>query len=117
MGNIDDDLINALRYNDYTWVKKMVRKGNIHVLPEEEIGSKRCCDLLVDVLNYDARGTQKVLIEVENDREFDASSILRKIKKDQPYPTIVVIPHSKAQDAWRFQESMIKVWYWKAKVG
>jgi predicted nucleic acid-binding Zn-ribbon protein len=42
---------------------------------------------------------------------------LRKIKKDQPYPTIVIIPYGKAKDAWRFQESMINVWYWKAKVG
>lgn len=117
LGNIDDDLINALRYGDYAWIKKIIGKGRISVLPEEEIGNKRCCDLLVNILNYDLKGIQKVSIEVENDREFDASAILRKIKKDQPYPTIVIIPHSKTKDAWRFQESMIKVWYWKAKIG
>jgi len=40
---------------------------------------------------------------------------LGKIKKDQPYPTIVIIPQEKEKDAWRFQESLIIVWFWRAE--
>jgi hypothetical protein len=114
--NIDDDLINALRYDNYAWTKRIVGFGNIEVIPEENIGSRRTCDLLVSISNYDRRGAQNVAVEVENDREFDASAILRKIKKDQPCPTILILPIDKAKDAWRFQESMIKVWFWKCRV-
>lgn len=116
MGNIDDNLINALAFNDYEWIKKIVGFSRIKVEAEAYIGNKRCCDLLVTIVNYDGRNTQDVAIEVENDREFDASRILRKIKKDQPNPTVVIIPVGYENDAWRFQESLIKVWYWKARV-
>lgn len=117
LSKIDDDLINILRqYNDGYWIKKMVYHGKFEVEPEANIGDKRWCDLLVTILGYQENKVQKVAIEVENDREFDASEILRKIKKDQPYPTIVIIPYKKEKDAWRFQESMIRVWFWKAKI-
>lgn len=118
LGNIDNDLISTLRHDNYAWVKTIVGFARIDVKPEEEIGNRRCCDLLVRISNYDDKGrAQEVAVEVENDREFDAQSILRKIKKDQPCPTVVIIPYDQSKNAWLFRESMIKVWYWKAKIG
>lgn len=94
----------------------MVKTGMIEVKPEESIGDKRWCDLLVTIFQYSGKNlTQKIAIEVENDRKFDASKILRKIKKEQPYPTIVIIPHKEERHAGVFQVSMIRVWFWKAK--
>lgn len=84
--------------------------------PEAKIGDERWCDLLVTIRKYYGQADQKVAIEVENDRDFDSEEVLRKIKKDQPYPTIVVIPHNEHKYADLFQQSMIRVWYWKAKI-
>lgn len=117
MGTIDNDLATALHYNNNAWLKKIVGFSGICVKPEEEIGNRRCCDLLVGILKYDKNGEQKVAIEIENDRGFDAQTILRKIKKDQPHPTVVIIPQNESNNAWLFQDSMIRVWYWKAKIG
>lgn len=91
-------------------------KGRIKVEPEAKIGDRRWCDLLVTILKYRGNTDQRVAIEVENDREFDAEGLLRQIKKDQPYPVIVVIPHDEWKYAYLFQKSMIRVWYWKAKI-
>lgn len=110
-------MIYALYYEKYAWLKRIIGFAKIDVKPEEEIGNRRCCDLLVNIAKYDDNNrAQEVAVEVENDREFDAQSILRKIKKDQPCPTVVIIPHNQSKNAWLFQESMIKVWYWKAKI-
>lgn len=114
MANIDDDLINVLHQNNNFWIKKIVKFGKIEIEPEANIGSKRTGDILVTILNYPRKGKQKVVIEVENDREFDAAEILRKIKRDRRYPTIVIISREFERDAWRLQISGFYVWYWTA---
>lgn len=115
MRKIDDYLIDLLRANNYDWLKKMIGFGKLKVEPSAFIGSKRNVDLLVMILNYPNKRKQKVAVEVENDREFDADAVLRKIKKDQPCPTIAIIPIENKKDAWRFQENLIKVWLWRVK--
>lgn len=92
----------------------MIGYGNIDIEPSAFIGTRRNVDLLVAILNPCARG-QKVAVEVENDRDFDVDRVLRKIKKDQPCPTIAIIPKDHEKDAWRFQKSFIEVWLWDVK--
>ena len=101
-----------LRANNYDWLKKMIGFGKLKVEPSAFIGKRRNVDLLVTILNYHGNTTQEVAVEIENDREFDADAVLRKIKKDQPCPTIAIIPIENEKDAWRFQESLITVWFW-----
>ena len=101
--------------NDYEWLKTIIGFGKLKVEPSAFIGEKRNVDLLVKILDYHDNKTQKVGVEIENDREFDADAVLRKIKKDQPCPTIAIIPQEHENDAWRFQESLIKVWFWKVR--
>jgi len=112
---IDDYLIDLLCADNYEWLKKMISFGKIEVEPSAFIGNKRNADLLVTILNYQGNKIQKVAVEIENDRDFDVDAILRKIKKDQPCPTIAIIPQEHGKDAWRFQKSLIKVWFWKVK--
>lgn len=107
--------MDILRANKYELLKKIVKFGNIKVEPSAFIGDKRNVDLLVTILNYQGNQTQQVAIEVENDRNFDVDAILRKIKKDQPCPTIALIPKENEKDAWRFQDNLIKVWLWRVK--
>ena len=103
MRKIDDYLMNLLRASDWGLLKKMIGFGNIKAISSEFTGNKRNVDLLVTILDYHGAGTQRVAIEVENDREFDVDAVLRKIKKDQQCPTIVIIPEEHEKDAWRFQ--------------
>jgi len=112
---IDDYLLELLRVNNYDWLKKMICFGNIKVEPRGFIGTKRNADLLVTIYNFPYNGNQKVAIEVENDYKFDVDQILCKIKKDQPCPTLVIIPKENERDAWQFQENEIKVWLWNVK--
>jgi len=93
----------------------MIGFGKLNIEPSAFIGKKRNADLLVTILNYEGNKTQNVAVEIENDREFDVDAVLRKIKKDQPCPTIAIIPKEYEKDAWRFQKSLIKVWLWKSK--
>jgi len=109
---IDDYLIDLLRDDNSRWLKRMIKFGKIKVEPIAFIGTRRNVDLLVTILNLPYKGKQKVAVEVENDREFDVDAILRKIKKDQPCPTIAIIPKEHEKDALRFQESLITVWFW-----
>lgn len=85
--------------NNNAWIKQIVKFGRIEIEPEADIGSKRTRDLLITILNYLRKGKQKVVIEVENDRKFDAAEILRKIKRDKRYPTIVIIPREFERNA------------------
>jgi len=112
---IDDYLIDLLRADNSHWLKRMIGFGKIKVEPTGFIGTKRNADLLVTVLNDPYKGKQKVAVEVENDRKVDVDAILRKIKKDQPCPTIAIIPKEHEKDAWRFQESLITVWFWRVR--
>lgn len=114
MGNIDDDIISALHQENNAWIKRIVKFGRIRIEPEANMGSKRTGDILVTILNYPRKEEQKVVIEVENDRKFDAQEILRKIKRDTRYPTIVIIPKECERDSWKFQESGFYVWFWTA---
>jgi len=114
MSKIHTELCNILHQNDYAWVKKIIKYGNIEVEPEVDVGENRTLDFLVTILNYQGNEEQKVAIEVEGDREFDAEGVLRKIKRDRRYPTIVIIPNQNEPDAWRFQQSDFYVWYWTA---
>jgi len=84
---IDDYLMDFLRDNNWGLLKKMIGFGKIKVEPSAFIGNKRNVDLLVTILNYHGNKTQKVAVEIENDRGFDVDAVLRKIKKDQPCPT------------------------------
>lgn len=115
MRKIDDYLMDLLRANDYHWLKKMIGFGKLKLEPSAFIGKKRNVDLLVTILNYHGNKTQNVAVEIENDREFDADAVLRKIKKDQPCPTIAIISKEHEKDAWRFQKSLIKVWLWRVR--
>lgn len=115
MRKIDDYLMDFLRDNNWGLLKKMIGFGKIKVEPSAFIGNKRNVDLLVTILNYHGNKTQKVAVEIENDRGFDVDAVLRKIKKDQPCPTIAIIPIENEKDAWRFQENLIKVWFWKVE--
>lgn len=113
MRKIDDYLMDILRDNNYDWLKKIIGFGKIKVEPSAFIGDRRNVDLLVTIIKYNGKRTQKVAVEIENDREFDVDAVLRKIKKDQPCPTIAIIPIENEKDAWRFQENLIKVWLWR----
>ncbi len=115
MRKIDDYLIDLLHANDNAWLKRMIKFGKIKIEPSGYIGTKRNADILATILNPPYNGEQKVAVEVENDREFDVDSVLRKIKKDQPCPTIAIIPMENKNDAWRFQENIIVVWLWSVK--
>lgn len=115
MTKIDDEIMNALHYDDNAWLKKIVKFGKLRIEPSGFIGKRRNADLLITILNYHGNQTQQVAIEVENDRKFDVDAILIKIKKDQPCPTIVVIPKEHEKDAWRFQDNLITVWLWRAE--
>ncbi len=104
-----------LRANNYQWLKSMIRFGKIKVEPRGFIGTRRNVDLLVTILNYPYRGEQNVAVEVENDYDFDVDKMLQQIKKDQPCPTIAIIPKENERDAWQFQDNTIKVWLWNVK--
>jgi hypothetical protein len=101
--------------NNYHWLKRMIGFGNIRVVPIEFIGIRRNADFLVTILNPPYRGEQKVAVEVENDYDFDVDKMLQQIKKDQPCPTIAIIPKENERDAWLFRENLIKVWLWSVK--
>lgn len=115
MRKIDDYLMDLLRANNFHWLKKMIGFGKLEVEASAFIGTKRNSDLLVTILNYPQKTRQKVAVEIENDRAFDVDAVLRKIKKDQPCPTIVIIPREHEKSAWRFQESLITVWFWDVR--
>ena len=115
MRKIDDYLIELLHADDNAWLKKIIKFGKIKIEPTGFIGKRRNADILVTILNYPGNKTQKVAIEVENDRGFDVDAVLQKIKKDQPCPTIAIIPKEHEKDAWRFQASLIIVWFWGVK--
>jgi len=104
-----------LHANNDDWLIKMIGYGGIKVIPRDFIGTKRNADLLVTILSPPYPIEQKVAIEVENDYDFDVDKILQKIKKDQPCPTLVIIPKENERDAWQFQENHIKVWLWNVK--
>ena len=112
---IDDYLMELLRANNYDLLKEMIGFGKIEVEPRGFIGTKRNADFLVTIWNHPYKGAQKVAVEIENDRGFDVDAVLRKIKKDQPCPTIAIIPKENEGDAWQFQENLIKVWLWKVE--
>lgn len=112
---IDDYLSDLLHANDNEWLKKIVRHGKIKIEPSGFIGNRRNADILVTILNYHGNKTQDIAIEIENDRKFDVDEILQKIKKDQPCPSIVIIPKEHKKSAWRFQENLIIVWFWNVK--
>lgn len=111
---IHTELNNVLHKDHYAWIKTIVKFGNIKVEPEEDIGRNRTVDFLVTILNYPGEGEQKVAIEVEGDREFDAEALLRRLKRDRRYPTIIIMPKKNEPDAWRFQVSDMFVWFWTA---
>jgi hypothetical protein len=120
LANIDDELINALIQPDQFGVigKNAPIKGVVGLKikdykTEEIIGEKRIADILLSVI-WDSQ-ERPIVVEVENDREFDVGEILRKIKKDQPFPVIVIIPKMYERFTWRFQNSGINVVYWAAK--
>lgn len=106
MANIDDELINALFPDE---IKKIVHNSNINCDTEVDIGENRTADILVTI-----QGKQQVVIEVGNDRNFDVGEILRKLKRERKYPTIVIIPKEYERFAWRFQQSKFFVWFWTA---
>ena len=119
MVSIDDELINALIPRDQhskiakdAPIKKIVGPKIISYETEVNIGQKRTADILVTVQGRSKH--HRVVVEVENDRKFDVGEILRKIKKDKPYPVIVIIPKEFERFAWRFQNSGMNVWYWTA---
>ena len=119
MDNIDRALVNALiKPNQYGKIGKdapmkgVVRLKILDYDTEVKIGEKRIADILVIVRSGSKQ--IKVVIEVENDRKPDVGEILRKLKRDRRYPTIVVIPKKLEEDAYRFQKSGFYVWYWTA---
>ena len=119
LGNIDDELVRELiQPDEYNKIgKEAPIKGIVRVKiadydTEVDFGKRRTADILLTVQS----GSDKLrlVIEVENDRKFDAGEILRKLKKDCRYPTIVIIPKEFERDAFRFQKSGFYVWYWSA---
>ena len=114
LSKIHTELNNVLHKNHYAWIKTIVKYGNIKVEPEEDISRNRTVDFLITILDYHGEGEQKVAIEVEGDRKFDAEALLRRLKRYRRYPTIVIIPKENEPDAWRFQESDMFAWCWTA---
>lgn len=117
MVTIDDELVNALIQPDqYLKIGKDAPiKGIIGLRikdyeTEVYIGKKRAADILLTVVKDSSE--YKVVVEIENDREFDVGEILRKIKKCQHYPVVVIIPKSFERFAWRFQNSGMGVAFW-----
>ena len=119
MANIDDELIKALiRPNQYGAIgkesplKRLIRLKIIDYDTEIDIGKNRTADILLAVRRKSKQ--HKVVIEVENDRKFDVGEVLRKIKRNKLYPTIVIIPKRFGGHSFRFKKSGIPVWYWAA---
>lgn len=117
MATIDDELVNALiQPDEYNQIGKDAPiKGIIGLKirsyeTEAYVGEKRVADILLTVVK-DSRN-YKVVVEVENDREFDVGKILRKIKKHRDYPAVVIIPREFEHFAWQFQNSGIGVAFW-----
>lgn len=117
MVKIDDELIDALiQPDEYNQIGKDAPiKGIIGLKiksyeTEAYIGERRVADILLTVIK-DSRD-YKVVVEVENDREFDVGETLRKIKKDREYPVVVIIPKEFERFAWQFQKSGIGVAFW-----
>jgi len=85
--NIDSEIVTTLIQPDQYGklgkdapIKKIIRYGNIDFEPEVDIAENRTVDLLVTIPQLH---DQKVIVEVENDRKFDAGEILRKIKRER----------------------------------
>jgi len=119
LANIDDEIIKALirpdNYRDIgkdAPIKGLIRLKIIDYDTEVDVGRNRTADILLTIQRESKQ--RKVVIEVENDRKFDVGEILRKIKRQRHYPTIVIIPKEYESHAYRFQKSGIPVWYWKA---
>jgi len=119
LANIDDEIIKALIQPDQYGeigkeapIRGLIGLKIIDYDTEVDVGKKRTVDILLIVRKESKQC--KVAIEVENDRKFDVGEILRKIKRDKLYPTIVIIPKEFDGHAYRFRKSGIPVWYWKA---
>lgn len=120
MANIDDELIKELIHPDQfsrigkdSLLRRLVRMKIIDYDTEVDIGKNRTADILL-VVRRDSK-QHKVVVEIENDRKFDIGEILRKIKRDRLYPTIVIIPKKFEEHSYRFQKSGIPVWHWTAR--
>lgn len=115
MKKMHDFLLDLLVANNHEWLTRIIGFGQLDIEPSGYIGTKRNADLLVTILNTPYCGRQKLAIEVESAPDFDVDKILQKIKKDQPCPTVAIIPKACQEDAWRFQKNLIKVWLWDVK--
>jgi len=80
---------------------------------EVDIGKNRTADILLVVRRNSKE--HRVVVEIENDRKFDVGEVLRKIKRDQLYPTVIIIPKQFQGHSYRFQKSRIPVWFWTAR--
>jgi hypothetical protein len=114
---IDDELVSALiQPDEFAKIGKDAPIKGITCLrikdyeTEAYIGERRTADILLTVVKDSV--DYKVVVEVENDREFDVGEILRKIKKSKEYPAVVIIAKEFERFAWRFQNSGIGVAFW-----
>jgi len=121
MASIDDELIKALIQPDQSNeigesapLKSILRFNKLEYDTEVDVGKNRTADILVTKIYADYKERPKIIIEVENDREFDVGQVLRKLQKDRQYPIIVIIPKEFEDHAFRFQKSGIPVWFWTA---
>jgi hypothetical protein len=115
MRKMHDYLLNLLKANNHARLTQIIGFGQLDIVPSGYIGTARNADLLVTIRGSPYSGRQKVAVEVESDPGFDVDKTVQKMTKDQPYPTVVIIPKEHEKDAWRFQDNLIKVWLWNAK--
>ena len=94
-------------------ILKMVSAPHLDWETEVDIGKDRTVDILITV-NYRHQSHRAIAIEIENDRKFDIEAVLRRIKRQKTYSTVVVIPKEFERHSFQFQKSGIPVWYWTA---
>lgn len=117
MATIDDELVKALirpsqngKIVSDSPIRQLVKAEILDYDTEVDFGKNRTADILL-IIKKDFK-QYRVVVELENDRQFDVGEILRKVKRDRLYPTIIVIPKKFEQHSYRFQKSGIPVWYW-----
>ena len=117
---IDSELTRALLQPDDNLsigkaasIRKIISAPHLDWETEVDIGKDRTVDILITV-NYRHESPRAIAVEIENDRKLDIEAVLRRIKRQKTYSTVVIIPKEFERHSFQFQKSGIPVWYWTA---
>jgi hypothetical protein len=96
-------------------IRKVIPYTKLDWDTEVDISKDRTADILVTINYKNYRAQHKVVIEIENDREFDPESVLRRVKRGAGQNSIIVIiPKEFERSSFHFQKAKIPVWLWTA---